>query len=44
MKAVNVLIPEDLRARADAYAAAKGQSFGWLVRLALLHYLNRYAK
>ena len=44
MKPVNVLIPEELRQKADDFAASKGQSFGWLVRTALLAYLNRYAK
>jgi hypothetical protein len=44
MKPVNILIPDDLRQRADVYAATKGISFAKLVRQLLEAHLNRYAK
>jgi hypothetical protein len=44
MKPVNILFDEDLRVRADAFCATRKWSFGKLVRLALIAYLNRYAR
>jgi predicted DNA-binding protein len=44
MKMMSFHIPEDLKARLDAYAEMKGVAIATIVRLALLHYLNRYAK
>jgi hypothetical protein len=43
MKAFNLLLDADMRARLDACAATKDMSVGKLIRQIVLAYLNRYA-